>query len=157
MICEFKINSGETVRVTNLSVPNYKNEWKKFISDLDIENNDDIINFVSGDFNCIINKTLDRKPIPTRDDIGKIELETFLQRADLIDVWRKRNPNIKQYTFSRGNSHSRIDYLFVNNTFAYRFHNAKIVYFPFSDHDGVTLQLKLNQADRCPRIWKIEL
>ena len=31
----------------------------------------------------------------------------------------------------------------------------KLYFFPFSDHDGVTLQLKLYQADRSPGIWKM--
>ncbi|CAC5406716.1 unnamed protein product [Mytilus coruscus] len=77
-------------------------------------------NIVLGDFNCALIKNLDRKPVPFRDDIGSLELKTFIEHNELIDVWRKRYPKDKQYTFCRGNSRSRIDYIFISSELQYK-------------------------------------
>ena len=45
--------------------------------------------------------------------------------------------------------------MFVNSKAECRSHNAKIVYFPFSDHDGVCVQFKLSQVERGPGVWKM--
>jgi exonuclease III len=47
--------------------------------------------------------------------VGKIELQNFITRYDLYDAWRKLNPNKKQYSFQRGNSKSRIDFILCSN------------------------------------------
>ena len=65
--CEFKI---EIFRITNVYVPNIPSDRKCFLEELNIDNDENILNLVVGDFNCTLNKNLDRKPIPLRDDIG---------------------------------------------------------------------------------------
>ena len=50
----------------------------------------------------VINKNVDRKPIPLRDDVGKSELTDIIQRFIICDIWRKRHPNDKRFTFSWG-------------------------------------------------------
>ena len=37
----------------------------------------------------------------------------------------------------------------------YAVQKGKIIYFSFSDHDGVSLTLKLNEPDRGPGMWKM--
>jgi hypothetical protein len=46
-----------------------------------------------------------------------------------------------EVTFQRGNSQSRIDFIFITDEYNYLTQNVKIVHFPFSDHDGVSLSL----------------
>lgn len=153
--CEFKIDTDEIFRITNVYVPNIPSDRKRFLEELNIDNDENILNLVVGDFNCTLNKNLDRKPIPLRDDIGKNEFENFIQKFDLNDIYRKRNPKTKRYTFKRVNSHSRIDYILTNNNTDHRLYNPKIRYFPFSDHDGVTITLKIKQVERGPGCWKM--
>ena len=72
------------------------------------------------DYICSLNKNLDRKPIPLRDDINsKNEFENFIKKCDLNDIYRKRNPTTKRYTFKRVNSHSRTAYILINNNTDY--------------------------------------
>jgi exonuclease III len=109
--CEFKIDTDEIFRITNVYVPNIPSDRKRFLEELNIDNDEHILNLVVGDFNCTLNTNLDRKPIPLRDDIGKNEFENFIQKFGLDDIYRKRNPKTKRYTFKRVNSHSQIDYI----------------------------------------------
>ena len=44
------------------------------------------------------------------------QLEMFLIKMDLIDIWRKRNPMLKQFTFRQITPlvQSRLDYWFIS-------------------------------------------
>ena len=114
-------------------------------------------NIVLGDFNCTLLKSLDWKPIPNRDDIGSTELKKYIERNDLIDVWRARNPNSKCFTFGRVNSHSRIDFIFISSELNFASQKIKIIHFPFSDHDGVIMTLKVSEPERGPGLLEDEL
>ena len=137
MIVDFKLDSNETIRIFNIYAPNNGIERKHFFNKLKIDKENDIVNYVMGDFNCCLNRKLDRKHMPKREDAGNNELKNFIEKNELTDIWRLRYPNKKQYTFSRGQSYSRIDYIFTSENIDCRLNNAKIVYFPFSDHDSV--------------------
>ena len=53
---------------------------------------------ILGDFNCAIQKSLDRNPPQQLDDMSVREFQSMLHRNDLFDVWRKLNPETKRYT-----------------------------------------------------------
>jgi len=82
------------ISLFNGYVPNLGNDKKIAINQL-ISTNPANKSIVLGDFNCTLLKSLDRKPIPNRDDKGSTELKKYIERNDLIDVWRARNPNSK--------------------------------------------------------------
>ncbi|CAC5390076.1 unnamed protein product [Mytilus coruscus] len=63
-----------------------------------------------GDFNCTLDKKLDRVPSHQNNDFGTTELKNLLLRYELDDVWRSRFPDTKRYTFQRGNSNDFIFY-----------------------------------------------
>jgi exonuclease III len=65
------------------------------------------------------------------------------------DIWRKRFPDIKQYTFMRNESKSRIDYFFTSKIIDSEVSSPKIQHFIHSDHDLVSLILK--KRDRASR------
>ena len=88
-----------------------------------------------GDFNCAIQKNLDRNPPQQLDDISVRECQSMLHRNDLFDVWRKLKPETKRYTFKRGKSKSRIDYILCSSAVSSKVFGTRINYFPFSDHD----------------------
>jgi hypothetical protein len=87
------------------------------------------------------------------DDIGKIELQNLITRYDLYDAWRKLHPNKKRYSFQRGNSKSRIDFILCSNGLCSKVFDTNIKHFPFSDHDLVSTKLKLDDIERGPGIW----
>ncbi|CAC5423972.1 unnamed protein product [Mytilus coruscus] len=114
----------------------------------------DHYNILVGDFNCTLDKkTIDRNPSHSRDDIGTKELLFLLSQYDLTDIWRDRYPKDKRYTFQRGNSKSRIDYIFCDKSLSNKVYNVGISHCPFSDHDLVSFKLKLDEIQRGPGIW----
>ncbi|CAC5398052.1 unnamed protein product [Mytilus coruscus] len=92
----------------------------------------DHYNILVGDFNCTLDKT-NRNPSHSRDDIGTKELLFLLSQYDLTDIWRDRYPKDKRYTFQRGNSKSRIDYIFCDKSLLNKVYNVGISHCPFSD------------------------
>ena len=107
--------------IFNIYAPNLCSDRKQFFDsfqNISYNHEDDSIyhyNIVLGDFNCILDKKIDRYPNRRTDDIGKIELQNIITRYDLYDAWRKLNPNKKRYSFQRGNSKSRIDFILCSN------------------------------------------
>jgi hypothetical protein len=59
-------------------VPNIPSDIKHFLEELNLDNDKNILKLVVGDINCNSNKNLDRN-----------ELENFLQKFDLNDIYRK--------------------------------------------------------------------
>jgi hypothetical protein len=59
-------------------VPNIPSDIKHFLEELNLDNDKNILKLVVGDINCTSNKNLDRN-----------ELENFLQKFDLNDIYRK--------------------------------------------------------------------
>ncbi len=114
--CKVKTSDGLYFNVLNIYAPNVAGDRKRFFSN-DIRMNGEENNIVLGDFNCTLNKDLDRKYVPNNDDVGTKELQKILRDNYLIDIWRARYPSEKQYTFSRGNSKSRIDFILISSAY----------------------------------------
>ena len=145
--CKINASGQHSLNLVNVYLPNSGQERKNFIcNSINIDRQK--LNCVAGDFNCTLLKHLDRNPIPIRDDVGTHEFREFIEKYDLLDIWRARNLNNKRYTFQRGNSQSRIDFIFITDEYNYLTQNAKNVHFPFSDHDGVSLSLKFTEPER---------
>ena len=73
------------------------------------------------------------------------KLETFLEEYDLVDVWRKRNPNTpnkKQFTFRQKwlVFQSRLDYWFVSSSVQKLVNNCDILTSITPDHSCILLQ-----------------
>ena len=81
----------------------------------------------------------------------------MLHRNDLSDVWRKLNPETKRYTFKRGKSKSRIDYILCSNAVSSKVFGTRINHFPFSDHDIIITKLKTEDINRDPSMWIMNL
>ena len=158
LTCE--INTENAVfHIFNIYAPNLCSDRKQFFDsfqNISYNHEDDSIyhyNNVLGDFNCILDKKIDRYPNRRTDDIGKIELQNLITRYDLYDAWRKIHPNKKRYSFQRGNAKSRIDFILCSNGLSSKVFDTNIKHFPFSDHDSVSTKLKLDDIERGPGIW----
>ena len=78
-------------------------------------------------------------------------------RHDLFDIWRNNNPKTKRFSFHRGNAKSRIDYIICSNSLTSKLLDSKINHFPFSDHDICTVKVKIEDIERGPGIWVMNL
>ena len=101
-----------------------------------------------GDFNCVLDKQLDKCPPSCTEDNGLNEFKLLMHRYDLFDIWRTNNPKTKRFSFQRGNTKSCIYYIICSNSLSSKLLDSKIKHFPFSDHDICTVKVKLEDVER---------
>lgn len=116
---------------------------------------------LAGDFNL----TLD----PTKDRDGKQQnlvrdyckrrsraLKETLEEFRLVDVWRKQNPDLLQFTFARGSSRSRLDYFFISENLCLPGTRTECNIMPpfLADHRAVQLKVDPIGQTRGPGYWK---
>ena len=104
---------------------------------------------LGGDFNILMNGKLDYMgPKVISKNKYNEKLEDFLRRYDLEDVWRKRNPDKREFTFrqKRPIVQSRLDYWFGSSSMLKLVNKCDIVTSITPDHSCILLQLK-NLAD----------
>lgn len=78
-----------------------------------------------------------------------------MQNFDLSDVWRIRNPDLIQYTWSRGQSKSRIDLFLINDSLLNMVKEADIRFTAISDHNLIFLEIYNKSIERS-RIVEVE-
>ena len=161
MKCDIKIEN-DILHITNIYSPNIGSERKSFFNSVNIvefEDSDMLshYNIVLGDFNCAANKNYDRCPSHIADDVGLNEFQNMINRNELYDIWRNQHPDVKKFTFKRGNSKSRIDYILASKNLSSKLYDSQIKNCPFSDHDMVTTKLKIDEIERGPGIWIMNL
>jgi hypothetical protein len=79
-----------------------------------------------------------------------------MTKNNLTDIWREKNPSVKQYTFRRGNSKSRIDLILISEELSCHIINIKIMFCPFGDHIKV-MKLNIWDITRGFGIWIMNL
>ena len=94
------------------------------------DDSDKKYSLILGDFNCAIQKTIDRNPPQQLADISAREFQSMLHRNDVFDVWRKLNPETKRYTIKRSKPKSRIHYSLCSNAVSSKVSGARINHFP---------------------------
>ena len=127
------------------------NLLNKFTSNITEEN---II--ICGDFNSVLNNSLDIIA-GAPHDIGEIDLfVSFLSHFDLIDIWRSFNKNAKDFTWFRNNPFiaRRLDYFICNKATFLKTTKVNHIYMSCSDHKAIFLEIKTEQFKRGPGIWK---
>ena len=116
-------------------------------------------NIICGDFNTVENQNLDRQGgvISPIHEIGKTNLRSICAEYNLIDIFREKNPNTKDFTYENNsyNFKSRIDRFYISKIFS---DSAKteIIQNHFTDHKTITLEFNIEQKDkRGPGYWKL--
>ena len=93
---------------------------------------------MGGDWNCIENILLDkfREGDRVSDPSALALLQELLRGMKAVDIYRKLNPSDRSVTwFNPGRTIGcRLDHFYVSPDIA-RTSQAKIQYFPYSDHD----------------------
>ena len=147
------------LNLINIYAPNTDTERCLFYSDLEKflapENN-----VLAGDFNSIEFPRLDKIGGSGRARQTNITiLADISARHNLHDIWRKRHPNQRDFTWTgrntMGNSiiRTRIDKFFISNSLSPFISKATIEPYPYSDHDLITISFDLTQHERGPGFW----
>lgn len=118
---------------------------------------------LGGDFNVILNYTLDRKGGNLVQSHQYKQVISTLQlinsEFELIDIWRTKNPTTKRFTWRRKHPtacSSRLDYWFVSLRLADNVDSTDIVPSYISDHSAVSIDLKSLTSFKPGRgYWKL--
>jgi exonuclease III len=102
---------------------------------------------MGGDCNILMNTRLDRyggNPIYNAKVMDKVT--EIMENNDLIDIWRVRNPYLKQYTWRQRNPliQSRLDYWFISDSMQDMVKKADIKPAIKTDHSAIVLCLDVN-------------
>lgn len=106
--------------------------------------------------NLIIGGDLNLQLDLDSDSPYSIQIQSLMEDYDLVDVWKKRNPNSKRGTFHRNTYSSRLDYILAPAHFIPSITTANILPEPLSDHCMVTMEVKVSSDKRGPGFWKFD-
>ena len=113
---------------------------------------------VGGDMNILMNVLLDRDGGNPRYNGNVMEkVHDLLNKCDLIDIWRVRNPNLRQYTWRQNSPliQSRLDYWFVSDSLQDFISSVSINPSIKSDHSAICMKLACNfNSVKGPSYWK---
>ena len=116
---------------------------------------------VGGDFNCTSDVTLDRRKNTCSNNVGKDkgskELKDLMVECNLEDVWRRRCPHKRRYTYFKTNSHSasRIDLWLIEKGIDSSVLDVKIGQAFKTDHAAIMLTIQTADIERGPGYWKM--
>ena len=110
---------------------------------------------IGGDFNTVLNEQ-DKKGGPPPAFKKSIQsITNKISALDLCDIWRIKNPNLFQFTWSRAGMFERIDYFLISTVFTQRVENVSIKPAHKSDHSTPTITLLLIiQFDKGNGYWQ---
>lgn len=116
---------------------------------------------LGGDFNIQLDSIPPHSdssiPRPTTtSDSYLYQLQILVDDYNLVDVWKKKNPNSKRGTFHRRAYSSRLDYFFAPEHLLPSVTGIGILPELLSDHCIVTMQINIPNIKRGPGYWKFD-
>ena len=113
---------------------------------------------IGGDFNCV-ESALDKRGGNTNSGFaGKIELTKLKSDFQPVDIWRQRNPRVRQITWTNAKRTitCRLDKFLVSHDIAKQSLDCTIKPFHLSDHDIVFLSLDASSfRNKGPCVWRL--
>lgn len=112
---------------------------------------------VGGDFNLVLDATLDRSSTnPQRLSRSAGVVNDFMGQCGLSDVWRFQFPHTRVYSFFSNVHHSytRIDYFLLDNRLLPRLKRCSYTSIVISDHSAIFFDLDLPNRPPRNRIWR---
>ena len=143
------------IQILNIYAPNNPSDRKRYINHLSQFLDEEYSHIIAGDFNCVLNGMLDRRPSCSHRDQGNSELVEMMLNFNLVDIFRHRFQTKQTFTFTRGNSKSRIDFFLISCLLDSNIDSTLITHFPFSDHDAIHINIDIMQSKRGPGVWKM--
>ena len=117
---------------------------------------------IGGDFNTVLNRSIDRittSKTKKRTYNGRDRLLKTMATLKLIDIWRKKNPEQRTFTYRNRNNkptvQSRLDMWLVSENLADVVSECRIILSIAPDHSAVTLVINSTASNsHGPRLWK---
>ena len=113
---------------------------------------------IGGDFNTVIDPSMDRSTCSTRLSQSTEIIKQYMEDLGLGDGWRLQNPTSREYSFfsSVHKSYSRIDFFLLSNSIQSKLSNLTIHPIIISDHAPVTFNWNQIHPDRIntPIRWR---
>ena len=151
--------------VVNIYAPCTLSEKVKFLKNVQdfitdsSSDNDSGHMIVAGDFNTVLNNSLDI--ISGINHCSKtVDLfNTLVNNLLLTDIWRVTHPNRKEFTWSKNNPFiaRRIDYLLISESLIPFCKDSDIKFYGFSDHKATTLNIDFSSFKRGPSVYKFNV
>ena len=150
--CEFSFHA-KLFPVCCIYCPNRNPTRDQFLDDLHSRIDPLVPTILSGDFNSVVDHSLDRAGSDPCDS-SRESSSSLLNLFDcccVIDIWRYLHPSSSGFTWTRwnGSLSSRIDLFGVPYVWVPSVLSCNIVPCPFSDHCGVSVC----RCSRCPSPW----
>ena len=146
------------VILVNVYAPNFDdhNFFAKLFSAIPARNNYNLI--IGGDFNCVLNSTLDRSSARPQvlTKSAKV-INGFCAQSGLSDIWRFKYPNKKSFSFFSSVHHiyTRIDYFLIDNRLVGSADSCQYHTISVSDHGALSFQLSLPNCFRPSCHWRL--
>ena len=162
IVCIHGIIRDKKVLICNIYAPNEDDPafFQTVIKMLDNFPDRDIV-ILGGDFNLVMNPEIDRYRSACNNEKSHAVVAEIIDKLDLCDIWRVRNPNERKYTWCRDGgrrgkiSASRIDMFLVSDGFTDCIQNCGITYGHKSDHSMIFFDINLDTYIRGPGVWKL--
>ena len=162
LLCSCNISSN-TFYFCNIYAPNevnlkiqffkdLKNHLTNLIKDISLQNL-----LLLGDFNCVLNNNLD---IVAGNFHSQEAVKTFnsvIDETELCDIWRLKNKNKKDYTWSRNNplTARRLDYILSSKFLLPLIVDCHIISIGHSDHRLVMCKMEFHKFIRGKGTYKM--
>lgn len=138
----------------NKDSPNLFEDLQTYIS-----LNDENVFIIGGDFNTVINDHIDRKGSnQIRNTKCKAVIKNIIETNELVDVWRVKNPDKRQFTWhssQKPHSSSRLDYFLISSCILNKTKSVKITTGYKTDHSAVKLTIDTADVNRGPGYFKL--
>ena len=154
---------GKVLVIGNVYAPN--SDHPEFFTEL-IEKIESIGEYdclvLGGDFKLVMDPGKDRYNSLYNHCGSAMVIKEYMERVKIEDVWRIRNPDKRSYSWHRGGtgarySLSRIDFFLISQCYLNKVQECDMKAAPQSDHKIVTMDLQLDDVDRGPGIWKLNM
>ena len=114
---------------------------------------------IIGDFNLVLDVELDRANTYNNNSKAKREVENIMEEYMMVDLWRLRNPEKKEYSWKKKGSYpskaSRIDMALVSKGIDQKVEMIDYFSSVFTDHRAVYMVVDLKPFERGKGYWKL--
>ncbi|PFX14836.1 Transposon TX1 uncharacterized 149 kDa protein [Stylophora pistillata] len=140
--------------------PNCNPARDLFFEDLHLKIDPLIPTLLAGDFNCVFNRSLDRRSSNPSDYSRESSsaLSHLFDACCVTDIWRYLHPSSPGFTWTRwdGSLASRIDMLGILSAWVPSVSSVSVYVCPFSDHRGLCLSVSVpDVVPPGPGYWKL--
>jgi len=109
---------------------------------------DNVYNIIGGDWNCTIDFIIDRNGEEPHHE-SSVVLSKIFKEFELMDIWRRRNPRIKQYTWLKVSNNrvsgARLDRFYIGKVWDGKIMNVSILPVGFSNHQLILFALNIKR------------